>query len=121
MAINIEFFLRLSRCYFPPVIFFPFSPYLPRFLVFLFFFVACAWVAKPMEPLTNYNVIMVHGAASANNGMGKDEVKANICNTSAYDKYGEVFGAADMMGKNGYANNNERDDYNLTYWLDSAN
>jgi len=47
---------------------------MPRFLVFLFFFVACAWAAKPMEPLTNYNVIMVHGAASANNCQNPDSL-----------------------------------------------
>jgi len=34
-----------------------------KFLAFLFFFVACVWATKPMESLTNYNVIMVHGAA----------------------------------------------------------
>jgi hypothetical protein len=49
-------------------------------------------------------------------------VNANVCGTGAYDKYGGVFGAADMMGKRGYkANEEDRiDDYELTYWLDSA-
>lgn len=91
-----------------------------RFLVCLFFSTACIWAAQPMEPLTNYNVIMVHGAATSNNGMDKKEVKDSICNTSAYDRYGRVFGAADMMGKNGYKDIDKDDEYNLTYWLDSV-
>jgi hypothetical protein len=47
-----------------------------RFLIFVFLFVATVWAAKPMEPLTNYNVILVHGATDGvSNGFG--------CNDSA--------------------------------------
>jgi len=97
---------------------------MPKSLLFLLFFAVCVWSAKPMEPLTNYNVIMVHGAAPSNKGMEKKEVKDNICGTPAYDRYGEVFGAADMMGQ--YYDNNYRDgkysenEYNIAYFLDSA-
>ncbi|GBU24917.1 hypothetical protein R83H12_01553 [Fibrobacteria bacterium R8-3-H12] len=91
-----------------------------RFLSFLLFFAVLAWSAKPMEPLTNYNVIMAHGAASSNNGIEDSEVRDNICGKPAYEKYGEIFGSAKMIGKGGYKNNEKEDDYNLTYWLDSA-
>jgi len=92
-----------------------------KYLTLLFFSVVLAWSAKPMEPLTNYNVIMVHGAADAGRGMKNAGVYDNICGTQAYEKYGEVWGSADMMGK-GYKNNDENNkgEYNLTYWLDSA-
>jgi len=91
-----------------------------RFLKFLLFIVILAWAAKPMEPLTNYNVIMVHGAADSKGGIEKGEVRDSICGIPAYDKYGRVFGSADMMGKKGYKNHEDENDYNLTYWLDSA-
>jgi len=91
-----------------------------RFLIPSFLFITLSWAAKPMEPLTNYNVIMVHGAAPSNKGMENEDVKYNICGASAYYRYGQVFGAANMMGKKGYENHETENDYNLTYWLDSA-
>jgi hypothetical protein len=42
---------------------------MPRFLILPLFFAACVFAAKPMEPLTNYNVIMVHGAADMRSGL----------------------------------------------------
>jgi hypothetical protein len=93
-----------------------------RIIIFLLLVVCLTWAAKPMESLTNYNVIMVHGAADASKGMKKDAVKENICDNEAYKKYGGVWGSADMMGKEGYKNSDENNkgEYNLTYWLDSA-
>jgi hypothetical protein len=88
--------------------------------LFLLFFAVYVWSAKPMEPLTNYNVIMVHGAADSNEGIKDSKVKDSLCGSQAYDRYGKVFGSADMMGKEGYKNNEKENDYNLTYWLDSA-
>jgi len=90
-----------------------------KFLSFLPFFAILAWSAKPMEPLTNYNVIMVHGAADSKGGIESSKVKSNICEMQAYDKYGEIFGSADLVGK-GYENNETENGYNLAYWLDSA-
>jgi hypothetical protein len=75
-----------------------------RFLVFLLLSIAFAWSAKPMEPLVNYNVIMVHGAADSKGGIKDGDVKKDVCNKDAYGSYGEIFGSADMMGKNGYKN-----------------
>jgi hypothetical protein len=74
-----------------------------RFLVFLLSLIAFAQAAKPMEPLENYNVIMVHGAADSKQGIKDSFVNANVCGAKAYDKYGGVFGAADMTGH--YYNN----------------
>ncbi len=91
-----------------------------KYLTTLFFSVALAWSAKPMESLTNYNVIMIHGAADAGRGMKNGEVKEHVCGQKVYEKYGGVWGSANMMGY--YYNNDEKNEgeYNLTYWLDSA-
>jgi len=80
-----------------------------KYLTILFFFAVSTWSAKPMESLTNYNVIMVHGAADAGKGMKNAGVNENVCGNQAYGKYGGVWGSADMMGKAGYKNGDEDD------------
>jgi hypothetical protein len=98
---------------------------MPKFLTLPLFFIALSWAAKPMEPLANYNVIMVHGASDSEGGKNDIGVKMNVCGKEAYDNYGGVYGSADMMGKyydNSYNSHGEyeKNRYNITYFLDSA-
>jgi hypothetical protein len=97
-----------------------------RFLTFLFLLATMAWAAKPMEPLTNYNVILVHGAADGvSNGFSCDEedarkepydfyreYKANPVNVGTIEASPwQLGGAPGMIGS--YTNSNK-----LTHWLD---
>lgn len=83
------------------------------FLVVVLLTVLC--YSKPMESITNYNVIMVHGAADSGEG-----IKSDLCGGDStyapYAHYGTIFDAGDMMGV--YKDNG--DSYNLLYFLDSA-
>lgn len=80
--------------------------------------------AKPMEALSRYNVVLVHGAAPESEGF-EDQCDGTV--SSAWDFYNawatdttgnapEKFGkAAGMLGVY-----NQEDDTKLTLWLDSA-
>ena len=72
-------------------------------LKYLILFSGLVLAAKPMESLTNYNVIMVHGAAPSGNG-----IRDSICDAPAYQNYGTVYDARDMMGK-GYRENTKEE------------
>ncbi len=92
----------------------------PKYFLILFFSVALAWSAKPMEPLTNYNVIMIHGAAdNVSNGFECRDATTDaytLFNTHKNDTTGrapwQIGGAPGMIGS--YTNTDK-----LTYWLDT--
>ncbi|WP_295680195.1 LamG-like jellyroll fold domain-containing protein [uncultured Fibrobacter sp.] len=80
--------------------------------------------AKPMETLSRYNVVLIHGAAPENQGFGSE------CSGSIHDAYAissnnitksdttirsRLGSAVGMLGD--YENT---EDVKLTYWLDSA-
>lgn len=93
--------------------------------VIFFLFVACfAWSAKPMEPLDNYNIVMVPGSSGDYNSL---ECSGTVDN--AYDyaikeqrKCGNLGYAVNSMGLhyNRDGSCDKYEGYNLTYWLDSA-
>jgi len=90
-----------------------------RFLIPSLLFIALSWAAKPMEPLTNYNVILVHGAAdNQNNGFEcKDAQKSPY---DMIDKYssnprGEPWQIGNAPGMIGSYESSDK----LTYWLDT--
>jgi len=100
---------------------------MPKFLVYLLFFIASVWAAKPMESIKNYNVILVHGAADSHNGFECQEAKKESWKFLAdyqsnfdvkkADSEKEVFpwklgGAPGMIGS--YDNTDK-----LTHWLDT--
>lgn len=86
-------------------------------------------VAKPMESLSRYNVVLVHGAAPENQGYG-DKCNSNIqsaWNTSNnYTAYQNdtannekvSWNLGDAVGMLGDYENDE--EVKLTYWLDSV-
>lgn len=98
-----------------------------RKLIALAIIVASSFVllfAKPMEALSRYNVVLVHGAAPENQGFESscnENVSSawNFYNAWATDTTGnapEKFGkAAGMLGVY-----NQEDDTKLTLWLDST-
>ena len=80
--------------------------------------------AKPMEALSRYNVVLVHGAAPENQGFGSkcdgyDVYDASTMMSGHRDgdsTYGSQLGdAVGMLG-----DYESTDDVKLTYWLDSA-
>jgi len=90
-----------------------------KFLIPLLLSITLLWAAKPMEPLTNYNVIMIHGAADGqSNGFECKDAKEEPYDI--LDKYSkntdgepwQIGGAPGMIGS--YENSNK-----LTYWLDT--
>jgi hypothetical protein len=92
-----------------------------RFLMFLLLSMSLAWSAKPMEPLTNYNVILVHGAAdSVNDGLKGSEcigTKSPYALSEEYvkdtaNKPWQIGNAPKMLGS--YYNTDK-----LTNWLDT--
>jgi hypothetical protein len=105
---------------------------MPRFSAFALLFISLAWAAKPMEPLTNYNVILVHGAAdNVTDGFecedaGKEAWKFLADYQSNFDKKKgtdeeenkkeefpwQIGGSPGMLGS--YSRTDR-----LTYWLDT--
>jgi hypothetical protein len=92
-----------------------------KFLVFLFFSIAFDLAAKPMEPIKNYNVVLVHGAADGvKNGFKCDgnaakEIPYTMYEASRNDPDNnpwKIGGAPGMVGS-------YDDDKKLTYWLDT--
>lgn len=94
-------------------------------------------LAKPMEALNRYNVILVHGAAPEEKGFESDCMAANMHDayTIAFNNItkldssvsSQLGGAVGVLGAYDRTfNPNENSDYNersakkLTYWLDSA-
>ena len=100
-----------------------------RVLLLIPFMCMMAYAAgpKPMESITKYNVVLVHGAADEKSGVkncaeGVEEAYTIMSNNRADSSKNSwrLGGAAGMIGP--YYDNAKEDDtkYNLTYWLDSA-
>ena len=80
--------------------------------------------AKPMEALSRYNVVLIHGAAPEEKGFesecnSDDIYDANTMMSGHFNSpqsiASQLGGAAGMLGD--YENEGEK---KLTYWLDSA-
>jgi len=55
-----------------------------KFFILLLLSISLAFAAKPMEPLTNYNVIMIHGAAdNQSNGFECRDAKKMLKNLNS--------------------------------------